>query len=264
MIDRNLHNNLKSTLDYFHNKYNHIDFIMDDPISIPHLFTKQQDIEIAGYFASLFAWGRRSTIINKTSELINLMGTKPYDFITHHKPKDRLRFQDFRHRTFQPQDIFYFLDFFQRLYSKYETMEHFFKTEFEVLGDWEKVILSFYSQFEKLSGPPGRTGKHISSPKKGSACKRLNLFFRWMVRKDDRGVDFGLWSDSIPAQVLFIPLDVHVHRVALKLDLTSIRVSNWKSTLEITERLREFDGNDPIKYDYSLFGMGLEGRTMMP
>jgi uncharacterized protein (TIGR02757 family) len=264
MIDRNLHKNLKSTLDYFHNKYNKLDFIKDDPISIPHLFTKHQDIEISGYFASLFAWGRRSTIINKTSEFIGLMDNEPYAFVMGHKPEDRLRFQNFHHRTFLPQDIYYFLNFFQQLYSKHETMEDFFKSEFELLGDWEKVILSFYNQFEKISGPPGRTVKHISSPKKGSACKRLNLFFRWMIRKDEREVDFGIWSDSIPAKVLFIPLDVHVHRVALKLGLTSIRASNWKSTLQITERLRELDRNDPIKYDYSLFGMGLERRTMMP
>lgn len=257
------HQNLKPLLDHYHNKYNQLDFIKDDPISIPHRFTRQQDIEIAGYFASLFAWGRRSTIINKTNELMDLMGNDPWQFITSHQPKERLLFQDFRHRTFQPPDIYYFLDFFQRFYNEYETMEDFFRRKYEALRDWEKVILSFYQLFEELSGPSGRTSKHIGSPKRGSACKRLNLFFRWMIRKDDRGVDFGLWNNSIPAKVLFIPLDVHVHRVALKLGLTNIKLSNWKSTLEITESLREFDRDDPIKYDYALFGMGLEGRTKL-
>lgn len=249
--------NLKSYLDSCVTKFNCPDFISADPISIPHRFTRLQDIEIMGFWVAILAWGRRKTIINKASELIDLMGGQPYDFILHHKEKDRKAFLNFKHRTFQTTDTLYFLEFLQQYYRKHSSLEDAFTLHLHP-GDTttENALIGFRQLFFSLPDAPQRTQKHIASPARNSACKRLNMFLRWMVRQDDKGVDFGLWKKIKPAQ-LQMPLDVHVERVARRLGLIARKQRDWKTVVELTDRLRAFDPDDPVKYDFALFGIGV-------
>ena len=239
--------------------YNQPDFIADDPICIPHQFTKLQDIEIMGFWSSMLAWGQRKTIINKSNELIQLMDGAPYDFMVNHQEKDRKRFLAFKHRTFQVIDTLYFLEFFQNFYQKNNSLEtafsQFITGESEHIGD---ALAGFHELFFALPDAPRRTRKHVATPVRKSTCKRLNMFLRWMVRKDDKGVDFGIWKTIKPAQLL-MPLDVHVDKVARKLNLLDRTQTDWKTVLELTEKLRAFDKEDPVKYDFALFGLGVLG-----
>lgn len=248
---------LKRLLDAKALKYNTPAFIADDPISIPHRFSKMQDIEIAGFFAATLAWGQRKTIINKCAELMQLMDNSPHDFILHHREKDRKRFLNFRHRTFQPTDALYFIAFFKTYYLKHESLEFAF-SQFLRPRDAhvQKALEGFHRLFFSLEDVPQRTRKHVSSPAKNSTCKRLNMFLRWMARSDDKGVDFGIWKTIQPAQLL-CPLDVHVNRVARKLGLIHPKTTGWKAVLELTENLKQLDKNDPVKYDFALFGTGV-------
>lgn len=248
---------LKSFLDAKVELYNNLDFINDDPVCIPHLFSKKQDIEIAGFFAAIFAWGQRKTIISKCKLLIELMDNAPYDFIVNHEEKDLVRFLNFKHRTFNATDLLYFIHFFTDYYSKNDSLENAF-SQFISNDDIhvQKGLEGFNRLFFSLNDAPQRTHKHIASPTKNSSCKRLNMFLRWMVRKDKNGVDFGIWCNIKPAQLL-CPLDVHVNRVARKLSLVETPQSNWKAVLELTDNLRQLDPNDPAKYDYALFGLGI-------
>lgn len=238
-------------------KYNTPGFITDDPISIPHRFSKKQDIEIMGFLAATLAWGQRKTIIAKCNELSALMNERPYDFILNHREKDLKRFLHFKHRTFQPTDILYFLAFFKTYYAQHESLEYAF-SQFVRPGDKDiqKGLEGFNRLFFSLEDVPDRTRKHVSSPAKNSTCKRLNMFLRWMVRNDDKGVDFGIWTTIKPAQLL-CPLDVHVDRVARNLGLIHPKTTGWKAVLELTENLRRFDKDDPVKYDFALFGSGV-------
>jgi uncharacterized protein (TIGR02757 family) len=237
-------------------QYNTIDFITADPICIPHLFTRQPDIEIAGFFAALFAWGNRTIIINKSRELLRRMDMAPYDFVLYAQPSDLLRLTGFVHRTFQETDIFYFIDFLRQHYQKYASLETAF-------SQWlrpedatiEPALNGFKRYFFELEHEK-RTRKHISSPQQGSTCKRLNMFLRWMVRQDDKGVDFGLWKLINPNQ-LICPIDVHVARVARRFQLLQRNAIDWQAALELTSYLRTLDANDPIKYDFALFGLGV-------
>ena len=195
--------------------YNQPSFISEDPISVPHRFTKKQDIEIAGFFAAIFAWGNRTTIINKSNVLMKLMDDAPYAFCTGHSNNDLKRLLSFKHRTFNTTDLLYFIEFFKWHYSKHSSLETAFTMHGETV---EEMLTGFHHYFFSLEDAPPRTRKHIASPEKGSTCKRLNMFLRWMVRRDEAGVDFGLWRQISPAQLL-IPLDVHVERVARRLGL---------------------------------------------
>ncbi|HXH18948.1 MAG TPA: TIGR02757 family protein [Chitinophagales bacterium] len=249
--------NLKRLLDEKVFRYNAPDFIPDDPICIPHLFSRRQDIEIMGFFAATLAWGQRKTIISKCRELIRLMDNAPYDFILHHHERQLIKLLNFRHRTFQPADLLYFISFFRNYYKKHDSLEHAFSrfitpSEAHV----QKSLEGFYELFFSLGDVPQRTRKHVASPMKNSTCKRLNMFLRWMVRHDNRGVDFGLWTSIKPSQLL-CPLDVHVDRVARKLGLIQSKSKGWKAVLELTDNLKKFDRNDPVKYDFALFGMGV-------
>lgn len=239
--------------------YNQPDFIADDPISIPHQFTKLQDIEIMGFWSSMLAWGQRKTIINKSNELIQLMDGAPYDFMVNHQEKDRKRFLEFKHRTFQVIDTLYFLEFFHHFYQKNNSLEtafsQFITVDSEHIGD---ALVGFHELFFALPDAPKRTRKHVATPIRKSTCKRLNMFLRWMVRQDDKGVDFGIWTTIKPAQLL-MPLDVHVDKVARKLNLLDRKQTDWKTVLELTEKLRVFDKEDPVKYDFALFGLGVLG-----
>ncbi|MES2430416.1 MAG: TIGR02757 family protein [Bacteroidota bacterium] len=251
-MDKELIKFLNSKADEF----NQPSFIANDPISIPHLFTKKQDIEIAGFFAALFAWGNRTTIINKTKELLQLMDNAPYSFCIDHQPKDLKEIESFKHRTFNATDILYFIEFFKMHYSSNSSFENAFTKNLKKKDlTIENSLCEFYNYFFSLEDVPKRTRKHISSPAKKSTCKRLNMYLRWMVRHDNKGVDFGLWKNIQPSQ-LVCPLDVHVIRVAKKLGLLNRKQNDWQSAMELTNELRKLDKADPVKYDFALFGLG--------
>ncbi len=240
--------------------YNRPQFIEDDPIQIPHRFTKLQDVEIMGFWTAMLAWGQRKTIINKANELATLMDGAPHDFMVHHSESDRKRFLNFKHRTFQVTDTLYFLEFLQYFYQNNNSLETAF-TQFMNEEDTtvENALRGFHDLFFSLPVAPARTRKHIATPARKSSCKRLNMFLRWMVRDDDKGVDFGLWKEIKPAQLL-MPLDVHVERVGRSLGLITRKQRDWKTVLELTQNLRAFDPEDPVKYDFALFGMGVMER----
>lgn len=257
---------LKYFLDKKVDEYNQPSFINSDPICVPHLYSKKQDIEIAGFFSAIFSWGNRTTIISKSKELMCLMDNAPYEFITHHEEKDLKKLLHFKHRTFKTTDLLYFINFFKYHYSKNKSLESAFfsklttsKISFKVspeVGDLARALNSFYNYFFSLEDAPARTYKHIASPKKNATCKRLNMFLRWMVRKDDKGVDFGIWKNISMAD-LICPLDVHVARVARHFNLLDRKATDWQSALELTTNLKILDSNDPVKYDFALFGLGV-------
>lgn len=250
------HENLKDYLDTWYEKVNKIDFIEYDPISIPHRFTTNQDIEIAAFFSAILAWGQRKTIINKTNTIMSLMDESPYQFLMQHQEKDLKKMIGFVHRTFQDVDLIYFIDFLKRHYANYDSLESAFlignRDGFKVSESLSHFKKYFFDSPHSLK----RTQKHVSSPASGSTCKRLNMFLRWMVRKDDNGVDFGLWK-NIPMSALKIPLDVHVENYARQLGLLHRKQRDWKAVEELTENLKAFDPLDPVKYDFALFGMGV-------
>jgi uncharacterized protein (TIGR02757 family) len=261
---------LKEYLDKKVDLYNQPSFIAADPISIPHLFTKKQDIEIAGFFAAIFAWGNRTTIINKAKELMQLMDMAPYEFISNHKEKDLKRLLGFKHRTFNDTDLLYFVGFFRYHYEKHKSLETAFASNLLPFYNGERgnpllmetVLKNFYGYFFSLEDIPERTRKHIATPERNSTCKRLNMFLRWMVRSDKRGVDFGIWKNISPAQ-LICPLDVHVARVARQLGILKRNQNDWETALELTGYLRTLDKDDPVKYDFALFGLGAIEPTLL-
>jgi uncharacterized protein (TIGR02757 family) len=246
---------LRDFLDRKVAEYNRPSFITDDPVSIPHRFSKRQDIEIAGFFAAIFSWGNRKTIIRKTQELMSLMDQAPYQFILHHTDKDLQRLLDFKHRTFNATDLLYFIAFFRHHYTSYDSLEEAFLLPGP---DYDAVtaLSAFHHHFFSLEDSPPRSRKHIASPEKNSSCKRINMFLRWMVRTDKMGVDFGIWN-RIPASRLICPLDVHVGRVAKRFGLLSREQSDWQAATELTQCLSLFDKEDPVKYDFALFGLGV-------
>jgi uncharacterized protein (TIGR02757 family) len=234
-------------------EYNQPAFIKDDPICIPHLFTKKQDIEIAGFFAATFAWGNRTTIIKKSKELMQLMNMQPYEFVLHHSDNDLKSLLNFKHRTFNATDLLYFIEFFRFHYTNNKSLE----TAFTKWGDdVEQMLTGFHHYFFSLEHVPNRTKKHVATPYKKSNCKRLNMFLRWMVRKDSKGVDFGIWKNISPAQ-LICPVDVHVARVAKRFGLIQRNQMDWNTAIELTNFLRTLDANDPVKYDFALFALGV-------
>lgn len=250
--------NLKAFLDAKVDLYNQPGFIANDPIVIPHQYTKKQDIEIAGFFAAVLAWGQRITIINKCNELFAAMDNAPYEFILNNSDEELRQFENFKHRTFNATDALYFIHFFRHYYSKYESLEEAFLPHGKSNG-MEENLRYFHNLFFDLPDAPQRTRKHIATPARKSACKRLNMYLRWMVRSDDCGVDFGLWK-KIKTSELICPCDLHVDRVARKLHLINRKQTDWLTALELTEKLREFDPEDPVKYDFALFGLGIEEK----
>ncbi len=248
---------LKDFLDRKVDEYNRPSFIDQDPISIPHLFSKKQDIEIAAFFASIFAWGNRTTIINKSKTLLKLMDDAPHDFITNHGEKDLKQMLQFKHRTFNPTDLLYFILFLRHHYQQSKTLESAF-TKWMKPRDAtiEKGLTGFHDYFFSLQDAPVRTKKHIATPKRNSTCKRLNMFLRWMVRKDNCGVDFGIWKNMSPYQ-LVCPIDVHVARVAKRFQMIQRKQIDWQTALQLTSYLKKFDPDDPVKYDFALFGLGV-------
>lgn len=238
-------------------QYNQPFFISADPISIPHLFSSKQDIEIAAFFAAVFAWGNRTAIIKKTKELFTLMDHAPYAFITGHSEQDLKAFLHFKHRTFNATDLLYFIWFLHNHYQKYSSLEDaFIPTHPSATPSIEERLVHFHNYFFSLAEAPDRTKKHIATPARNSACKRLNMFLRWMVRKDNNGVDFGIWQ-RIEQRDLICPLDLHVARVARGLQLLQRKQNDWQAALELTKILRTLDPSDPVKYDFALFGIGI-------
>lgn len=254
------HQALSELLESNVKRFNRADFIKDDPISIPHQLSKLQDIEIMGFWAAMLAWGLRKTIINKCNELLDLMDGTPHDFICNHELKDLKRFKNFKHRTFNATDTLGFIEFFKWYYRSNDSLENafarFLTPNDEHVGN---ALIGFHELFFSLPDFPNRTRKHIATPARKSACKRLNMFLRWMVRKDDKGVDLGLWQQISPSQLL-CPLDVHVDRVGRKLGLIHRKQRDWQTVLELTANLKQFDADDPVKYDFALFGIGLSQK----
>jgi uncharacterized protein (TIGR02757 family) len=255
---------LKDFLDAKVDLYNRPDFITLDPVSIPHQFSRTQDIEIAGFFAATLAWGQRITIINKCKELLSMMGNTPHDFMLNHTLSDLKPFEKFKHRTFNSTDALYFIEWLSTYYKKHSSLEDaFLGTNEQILKNpgfpIEAGLINFQNTFFSLPDYPKRTIKHVSTPARKSACKRFNMYLRWMVRQDNNGVDFGIWKKISPSQ-LVCPCDVHVERVARKLKLISRKGMNWQTALELTTNLRKLDTDDPVKYDFALFGLGIIER----
>lgn len=246
---------LKELLDYKYLQYNNMEFIESDPIQIPHRFTLDRDIEISGFLSAAIAWGLRKSIINNLNRLMNLMDNSPYDFLMNASEEQISKLLGFKHRTFQGEDCFYFIYSLRNIYKNHGGLRQVFEQSYKKDPRIVKVLEDFRNIFFEIQGL-NRTKKHISDVTRGATAKRLNMFLRWMVRKDDMGVDFGIWT-GIPASALYLPLDVHTGNVGRKLGLLLRKQNDWTAVEEITARLREFDPADPVKYDFALFGLGV-------
>lgn len=247
--------NLQSFLDQKVNSFNHTSFIETDPIQVPAQFTTKENIEIAGFLAATLAWGQRPTIIRNAMRLITLMNKNPIEFLLNTPEDEWYTFLDFKHRTFNGIDCIYFLKALKHIYKNHNGLEQVFtdgyqkdETVFSALVHFRKVFFEVEHEH--------RTEKHVSDVLKGAAAKRLNMYLRWMIRSDNSGVDFGLWK-QIPVSALMLPLDVHTGNVARKLGLLTRTQNDWRAVEEITAQLRKFDPEDPIKYDFALFGLGV-------
>jgi uncharacterized protein (TIGR02757 family) len=241
--------------------YNNPDFIEKDPISIPHLFTKKEDIEIAGFLTATLAWGQRVTIINKSRELMNRMDNSPFEFVMKASEKEIESMSTFVHRTFQGDDCMCFIHALQQIYSKNGGLEMIFMEGYQVNHSFRESISQLrrvFFSFDHLH----RTRKHVPDPQKGSASKRINMYLRWMIRNDGKGVDFGIWKNFKTSDLL-CPLDLHSGNVARKLGLLERKQDDWQAVEELTANLRIFDPIDPVKYDFALFGTGVNEKTKL-
>ena len=243
-----------SFLNYKSNQYNNIKFIETDPIQIPHLFNKKEDVEISGFLTSTISWGNRKSIIKSAEKLIELLDHSPYDFILNHKKRDLDTLKPFVHRTFNGIDLIQFVKSLKHIYRNYNGLEEIFRNNIKD-DSLQYAIHKMKKIFFEIPHT-NRTKKHISDPMRGSAAKRINMFLRWMVRDDASGVDFGIWK-SISPRYLSCPLDVHTGNVARKLGLIQRKQNDHKAVMELDKKLREFDLSDPVKYDFALFGLGV-------
>ncbi|WP_261511378.1 TIGR02757 family protein [Chryseobacterium paludis] len=245
---------LKDFLNEKSDQYNNYDFIEYDPIQIPHRFSLKQDIEIAGFLSATISWGNRKAIIKSAEKMLDIMGNSPYDFVMNFSEKDLHSIQDKSiHRTFNGEDFTYFIKQFNKIYKENESLESLFKIE-----DAETNFLHAIERFRVsfLETGKHRSHKHVSSPYKNSSSKRIIMFLRWMVRKDKRSVDFGIW-ENIDQKHLSIPLDVHTGNISRKLGLITRTQNDWKTVEELDKVIRQFDDKDPAKYDFALFGLGV-------
>ena len=252
---------LKKFLDEKADLYNQQSFIWNDPIAIPHRFAHKKDREISGLFAALLAWGQRKTILSKCNELMDRMGNEPYRFVAEHGEEDLRGLLGFKHRTFNDTDLLYFISFLRRHYLIFESLEDAFLSENGLFLSVEDSLIRFQQTFFNDPYAPQRTRKHVATPARNATCKRLNMYLRWMVRSDERGVDFGIWK-RIPRRELICPLDLHVDRTARALGLITRRQTDWKTALQLTESLRHFDREDPVKYDFALFGLSVNNDSL--
>lgn len=245
---------IKSFLDEKATIYENSDFISSDPIQIPHSFSKKEDIEISGFLASTIAWGNRKMIINNAKKMMDLLGNSPYDFIINHQQKDLTKFHGFVHRTFNADDFIFFVTSLKNIYKNHNGLEEVLRIK-DNSDNYRTAIHQFKKVFFEIDHLP-RTQKHVSDPIKGSASKRINMFLRWMVRSPKKGVDFGIWKSHSSAN-LHCPLDVHTGNIARKLKILTRKQNDWKALQELDTTLRNFDKNDPVKYDFALFGLGV-------
>ncbi len=239
----------------FHS-YNNLSFLETDPVSIPHLFTRREDIEIAGFLTAVISWGNRKSIINAATMLMRQMDLAPFDYVMEATEQDLRRLEKFYYRTFNASDCNFFICSLRNIYKNHGGLRSLFSTMNDA-GN-KKTIQEFRKVF-LLPQHDRHADKHIPDPLAGSSAKRLHMFLRWMVRNDGQGIDFGIWPGISPAKLL-IPLDVHSGRVARKLGLLQRRSNDWKAVEELTENLRKFDTEDPVKYDFALFGLGVFER----
>lgn len=251
-------NRISEILTENYREFHSPNFIVDDPISIPHRFSKKEDIEIAAFFAAIIAWGQRKTIIKNANKIMEIMDHAPHDFIVNHKERERKQAMGFVHRTFNADDLMFFFDALQQLYRHKGGLENAFNLNDNDNGNMKTRLANFKAVFFESSHLK-RTEKHIANPLKGSAAKRLNMFLRWMVRPAAGGVDFGIWN-TISTKDLMMPLDVHTSTIGRRLGLLERKQNDWKAVEELTASLRLYDANDPVKYDYALFGMGSSGK----
>ncbi len=247
-------NDLKEFLDEKVDTYNRKQFIDSDPIQIPHQYSEKEDIEIAGFLTATIAWGNRSMIIKNAQKLMNYMGNSPYDFTMHHRPEDLTKLSSFTHRTFNATDLRYFVTSLRNIYLHHGGLEKLFG-KYAQTDRLQGSVHHFKRHFFELEHP-SRTTKHVADPEKGSAAKRINMYLRWMVRKDQRGVDFGIWQ-SLKSSQLSCPLDVHSGKVARKLGLLKRKQNDARAVEELDSELRKLDPLDPVKYDFALFGLGV-------
>lgn len=249
---------IKQLLEEKYEEYCSVDFIESDPVSIPHRFEDKQDIEISGLIAATIAWGQRPTIIKNANKAMTLIGNEPYRFVMEHSENDLKALDGFVHRTFNAEDLKHFIRSLKSIYSKYDSLEDVFLSGIQH-GDknLKHAIHHFKQEFFSIPHEK-RTRKHVADPMKGSSAKRINMYLRWMCRPSDKGVDFGFWK-RIPTSVLSCPLDVHSGRNARQLGLLNRTQNDWKAVEELDTSLRRFDAEDPVKYDYALFGLGVFG-----
>lgn len=241
-------------------EYNRPNFIDSDPISIPHKFIEQKDIEISAYLTSIISWGRRPAILKSANRLMNIMGNEPYNFVMNAGKSELKKLEGFVYRTFNSDDLLFIIEAMKNLYSNYTSMEELANKSFTKNNDIKDVIIDIRKELLKTDHLK-RSEKHLANPESGSAAKRTNMFLRWMIRQDNNGVDFGIWK-NIPQSALMIPLDVHSGNIARQLGLLARKQNDWKAVEELTFKLREFDPHDPIKYDFALFGIGVfEGKS---
>ena len=249
---------LKSFLDEKVELYNNPNFIESDPVQIPHLFSQKEDIEIAGFLSATIAWGNRKMIIKNSHRMMELMGNAPFDFVMSHSENDMERLESFVHRTFNSQDFQFFIKSLQNIYSNHNGLEAVFcrgQINGNELNSIQKGISEFKKTFFEIEHLH-RTEKHVSDPMSNSAAKRINMYLRWMIRNDNKGVDLGIWKSISPSS-LSCPLDVHSGNVARKLGILNRKQNDGKAVAELDSILREFDKNDPVKYDFALFGLGV-------
>ena len=248
---------LRDLLEHLHDKYNRPEFIENDPISVPHSFTSRDDREVAGLLASTIAWGNRKAIVKSAHRMMQYMDNAPADFVRNASEGELARLGSYVHRTFNGEDFKDFVRGVRGMFERFGGIGEFVENRYEATGSMAQVLSDFRREFFACDHN-SHCEKHLSSIDKGAACKRLNMYFRWFVRRDERGVDFGEWR-KVPMSALYLPLDVHTGNMGRALGLLTRRQSDWKATVEITESLREFDAEDPVRFDFSLFGAGIDG-----
>ncbi|MFI3320027.1 MAG: TIGR02757 family protein [Rikenellaceae bacterium] len=256
-LDRLSREDLHALLEDLHDRFNRSEFVEADPISVPHRYESRDDREVAGFFASTIAWGNRKAIVKSAHRMMECMGDAPADFVRNASEEDLRGLESYVHRTFNGLDFRDFVMCLRGIYERWGGIGNLFECSYEECGSMAESLSKFRGEFFMPTHQP-RCEKHLSSIDKGAACKRTNMFVRWMVRRDNRGVDFGEWT-KIPMSALYIPLDVHSGNMARALGLLSRKQSDWRAVAELTANLREFDVNDPVKYDFALFGAGIDG-----
>ena len=248
---------MRDLLERLHDRYNNESFIEADPISVPHSFTNQVDREIAGFLTATIAWGNRRAIVQSAHRMMRYMDNAPEDFVRNATEGDMEYLRTYVHRTFNGVDFQDFVRGLRHIITEWGSVGNYFESRYAEHGDLRPVFSDFRRDFFNIEHDK-HCEKHLSSIDKGAACKRLCMYLRWFVRHDDRGVDFGLWR-GIPMSALYMPLDIHTGRMGRNLGLLSRKQSDWKAVEELTASLRELSADDPVRYDYSLFGLGISG-----